>query len=411
MYIERHIEKTIKKTAATFSSVFVTGPRQVGKTTTLTHMNPKIPLVSLDGLSEAAAAKADPKGFLDMNPWPVVIDEVQYAPELFRYIKIEVDAEKASGVYKPMFYLTGSQRYLMMQNLSESLAGRAGIVEMLGLSQREILGCKNIGIFAPTAQYVNKRKKQGKHLDAAGVWSAIYRGDLPELQVRKEADPTLVYASYVDTYLGRDVSTLGQVGDLSKFRMLLKATADSAGSQLNKAELSRDLGIDQKTTNKWLSVLEASGIIYLLQPYRNSTRSSLVKTPKLYFSNTGVLAYLLGIRSAEEAENTNAAGALIENYAIGEIVKSYLNDTGRIPELRYYREHRGKEIDLLLEEGGQLFPIEIKKTKTPTPSDLSNFKMLDGLKGVKRGPGAVLCLCEEAVSFGEGDMAIPIGMI
>jgi len=270
---------------------------------------------------------------------------------------------------------------------------------------------QNIGPFTPTAQYVSKRKKQGKYLDAPGVWNAIFRGDLPELQVRKEADPTLVYASYVDTYLGRDVSTLGQVGDLSKFRMLLKAIADCAGSQLNKAELSRELGIDQKTANKWLSVLEASGIIYLLQPYRNSVRSSLVKTPKLYFSNTGILAYLLGIRSAGEAENSKAAGALIENYAIGEIAKSYLNDTGRIPELRYYREHRGKEIDLLLEEDGQLFPIEIKKTKTPTPSDMSNFKILDGLKSSKRGQGAVLCLCDEALAFGEGDMAIPIGMI
>ncbi|MDR2109624.1 MAG: ATP-binding protein [Coriobacteriales bacterium] len=411
MYIKRHIEPVIKKTADAFSAVLVTGPRQVGKTTTLSQMNPDVPFVSLDDISEATSATTDPKGFLDINPWPVTIDEVQYAPDLFRYLKIEIDAAKAAGVYKPMYYLTGSQRYLMMQNLTESLAGRAGIVELLGLSQREAVGCANIGPFKPTPAYLNRREKQPKHLLADAVWNAIFQGDLPELQARPEIDPTLVYASYLDTYLSRDVSALGQVGDLSKFRMLLKATAASAGSQLNKADLSRELGIDHKTTSKWLSALEAAGIIYLLRPYQNSTRASLVKTPKLYFSNSGLLTHLLGIRSAEEAEGSKAAGALLENYAIGEIVKSYLNDNGRIPELRYYREHKGKEIDLLIEEDGRIYPIEIKKTKTPTPSDLSNFKMLDSNKGVERGTGAVLCLCEKAFAFGEGDLAIPVGMI
>ena len=411
VYIKRHIEQTIRKTAETFSTVLITGPRQVGKTTTLSFLYPNILFVSLDDISVALSAKIDPKGFLDLNPWPLIIDEIQYAPDLLRYLKLKVDAAKAAGVYKPMYYLTGSQRYLMMQNLTESLAGRAGVVEMLGLSQREIMVCPNIGPFMPTPEYEQKRRKGSDCLDASHVWKAIFRGDLPELQIRQEVDPTLLYASYVDTYLGRDVSALGQVGDLSKFRMLLKATADIAGSQLNKAELSRELGIDSKTTNKWLSVLEASGIIYLLQPYQNSTRASLVKTPKLYFSNTGLLAYLLGIRSTQEAESSRAAGKLLENYAIGEVVKSFLNDSGRMPELRYYREHKGREIDLLIEKDGMLYPLEIKKTKTPTPGDMDNFKMLDDLKGAKRGPGAVLCLCEQAIAFGDKGMAFPVGMI
>jgi predicted AAA+ superfamily ATPase len=273
------------------------------------------------------------------------------------------------------------------------------------------VGCASIGPFKPTLKYLSRREKQPKHFSTGDVWGAIFRGDLPELHARPEVDPALVYASYLDSYLSRGVSTLGQVGDLSRFRMLLKAVAVSAGSQLNKADLSRELGIDHKTTNKWLSALEAAGIIYLLRPYQNSAWASLVKTPKLYFSNSGLLVHLLGIRSAEEAEKSGSAGALLENYAIGELVKSHLNDTGRIPELRYYREHKGREIDLLIEDDGQLYPIEIKKTRTPTPRDVSNFKMLDGIKGAKTAPGAVLCLCEKPFAFGEGDMAIPIGMI
>jgi predicted AAA+ superfamily ATPase len=411
MYINRHIEKAIKEASEAFSAVLLTGPRQVGKTTTLRHLTPSIPFVSFDDIGEATSASTDPQGFLKQNHWPLVIDEVQYAPDVFRYMKIEIDSAKASGNYEPMYYLTGSQRYLMMQNLSESLAGRAGIVEMLGLSAREIIGCPNIGAFMPTTEYIEMRQIYPHSLKAVDVWEAIYRGDLPELQVRKEANPTLIYASYVDTYLGRDVSMLSQVGDIVKFRMLLKATADNAGALLNKAELSRDLGIDQKTLNKWLSVLQASGIIFLLQPYRSSTRSSLVKTPKLYFSNTGLLAYLLGISSAEEAENSKSAGALIENYAIGEITKSFLNDSGRIPELRFYREHQGKEIDLLIEVDDMVYPIEIKKTTSPTPENMSNFHMLDKLNGINRGPGALLCLTEKTLTFGDNGLAIPIGLI
>lgn len=406
MYLRRHIEDTIEKAARTFSALDVTGPRQVGKTTMLQQLYPKASYVTLDRFDVLESAKDDPEEFLAIQKEPVIIDEVQYVPSLFRYIKIASDSQSGK---KGRFFLTGSQRYAMMQGVDESLAGRAGIIEMLGLSFREIQQDAFAIPFMPTQEYLKKREQSLRYpFDNVDIWNHIYKGDLPELYTNLELSVSLYYESYIEAYLRRDVRELAHVGDLAKFNRFLTMVAYSHGSILNKSDLADKAGISFPTAEKWLSVLEASNIIYLLKPFSANTRKRLVKSPKIYFLNSALAASLSGLSSPDQIMTSREAGAYFEGYVLSEIIKSHLNDSGRFPEIYYYRDSDKNEIDFVLVDGLDLYPIEVKKSRRPTKSDFSSFSYLDSFVGYQRKSGAVICNSTSPLPFQENNWAIPV---
>ncbi|MCL2757509.1 MAG: ATP-binding protein [Coriobacteriia bacterium] len=434
-YISRHIENAVKEAARTFPAVVVTGPRQVGKTTMLRELFPQAPYMTLDRLDALEAARREPERFISLldasgrsTGGPVVIDEVQYAPDLFRYTKIAIDAQRHE---KGRFMFTGSQRFQMMQGIDESMAGCVGIIEMLGLSLREILRSTATEPFMPTEEYFLKRGHLGTpQQEHAGlptasptnqptplpasltaypdIWEMAFRGDLPELYADTSMDSNTFYGSYIETYLKRDVRDLAHVGDLTSFNRFMSLTALLHGQQLNKASLAAMAGLTAVTVTRWLSVLEALGIIYLLKPFLANTGKRLTKTPKLYFLNSGLAARLCGFETAGELERSSQAGAFFEGLVITEILKSHLNATGRLPDVYYYREHGGSEIDLILCKGTNLYPIEIKKSTMARTGDTDAFKHLDSFTGFKRQAGAVICNCPDLLPLGDDSWACPV---
>lgn len=410
-YVHRHITSVLEKAATTFPATILSGSRQVGKSTILEHEHPDASYTTFDRLDVLQAAQSAPERFLASLPRPAIIDEVQYCPELFRYIKMDADARKHE---KGQFFLTGSQRFQMMEGVDESLAGRAGIVEMLGLSLREMLGDAFCEPFVPTQRYRAERHPKPM---GSSVWEMIYRGDLPELFVDMTMDASAYYASYVETYLRRDVRDLAHVGDLTTFDRFLRLVASRHGQVLNKTALASDCGISFATADRWLSVLEASNIIYLLRPFTASTRKRLVKSPKLYFLNSGIAASLCGLGSAQEVAASRQAGALFEGFVIAEVVKSFLNRTGRFPELYYYRDSNGREIDLVIEQDRMLFPVEIKAAEIARPTDAKVFTALDAFAGYERQPGVVICNMQGTggtplpLPLPDGSMAMPVSCI
>lgn len=386
MFIQRHIAPVLEATSKTFPVVIVSGPRQVGKTTLLQKQNPDAEYVTFDRLDVLRSAEESPEQFLESLMHPAIIDEVQYCPDLFRYIKINIDSNKPGKGY---LFLTGSQRFQMMQGVDESLAGRAGIVAMLGLSLREVLDDPFREPFIPTDNFFKRRSS--KPLDG-DVWESIWRGDLPELVADSEMDVAIYYQSYIETYLRRDVRDLAHVGDLTKFNRFLSVLALRHGQILNKSSLASECEVSLPTVERWLSVLEASSIIYFLRPFTASSKKRLVKSPKLYFLNSGLVASLLGLATAAEAASSEMAGALFEGYVVAEVAKSFLNASGRLPELYFYRDSNGKEIDLVIPDGKKLHPVEIKKAEIARPTDAKSFAALDAFAGYERSTGAVICM-------------------
>lgn len=408
MYLPRHIEEVIKKTAQIFPAVVITGSRQIGKTTLLQQILPEASYTTLDRVEVFEAALDSPERFLLLQEEPAIIDEVQYAPTLFRSIKILADQEKGK---KGRFFLTGSQRYAMMQGVDESMAGRAGIIEMLGLSLREInQDLFNIP-FLPTETYIKARQKSlssQKKLDESSLWEIIFKGDLPELHSQPSLDASLYYNSYIETYLRRDVGDLAHVGDLLKFNRFMVLAAHLHGQILNKSDLADKAGVSYMTAERWLSVLEASNIIYLLKPFSANTRKRLVKSPKMYFLNSGLAARLQGFTEPGQLESSKEAGAYFEGFVLSEIIKSHLNSTGLLPEIYYYRDSNKNEIDIVLVEGLDLYPIEIKKAHRIQSKDAEAFRYLDEVKGYTRKSGAVIGNAEEPLPINENDWAIPV---
>lgn len=404
MYIKRHIESAVGDSARMFPAVVLTGPRQVGKTTLLTTILPQATAVTLDRLDNLDAALDDPETFLRSLQTPALIDEVQYAPSLFRYLKIAIDASRAE---KGRFFLTGSQRYLMMQGLDESLAGRVGTVEMLGLSLREMTGCDFRMPFAATEEYLMTRRGHSAQMDIDDIWELIYRGDLPELYADRSIDASRYYAAYIDTYLRRDVRGLAHVGDLSSFNRFMVMLALLHGQQLNKVGLAARAGISVPTVTRWLSVLEAANIVYLLKPFYANSNKRLVKTPKLYFLNPGIAARLLNFSSAVELQSSIQAGAFFEGFVLTEIIKGHLNAGLPMPDLYYCRDTNGNEVDLVLCDGLSLYPVEIKSSSLARSADTAKFKLLDSLAGFQRQPGMVVCNCAQPLPLGDGSWACP----
>lgn len=405
MYIKRHIEKVIQKVEKMFSAILITGPRQVGKTTMLRTIKPDIPYITLDDPILLQFALEETGTFFKNTPPPLLIDEIQYAPELFPYIKMIVDKEKRKG----QFFMTGSQQFKMMKNVSESLAGRIGIVNMLGLSMREIHEEEFYLPFLPIEDYYIKRRETLNETNYKEVWKIIHHGSMPDLYA-SEIDWQIFYSSYTKTYIERDVRELTQIGDEVKFLKFMIAVAANTGNLLNYASIAKNIGVSQPTVERWISILCTSGIIYLLEPYHNNILKRAIKTPKVYFLDTGLAAYLTKWNTPEVLENGAMAGAFFETYVIGEIIKSYYN-AGIEPMLFFYRDKEQNEIDLLIMQDGALFPIEIKKNADPKKSDIDAFEKLNHIPGVKRASGGIICLYDNLIGLKGEDMIIPLKFI
>lgn len=399
-YRRRLAENIIYKQEKMFKTILVTGARQVGKTTMLKNIKPNINYITLDDMILNQSALEDPELFLKSNTPPIIIDEIQYAPNLLRYIKIAVDNSEEKALY----YLTGSQQFNLMKNVSESLAGRVGILNLLGLSLREIKDINFNEPFLPTEEYLNKRKEYETDISYKELWNIIYKGSMPALY-QEESDTDMFYAMYVSTYIERDVRNLTQVGDTLSFLKFMTALASRIGQLLNLNNIANEIGISIPTAQRWLSILVASNIVYVLEPYFNNIMKRAVKTPKVYFLDTGLAAYLTKWKTGEVLETGTMSGSFFENYVIVEIIKSYYNSGELRPPVYFYRDKEKREIDLVIEQNGKLYPIEIKKTANPTRDMIENFKVLETMKEV--GDGAIICMYDNILNLDEKNRVIP----
>ncbi|MDR2590580.1 MAG: ATP-binding protein [Oscillospiraceae bacterium] len=403
MYIKRHIEDVLKEAIKEKGVLCITGARQVGKSTVLRTLFSEYKELSLDESRLRNLAIKQPEEFFEQFPPPVFVDEVQYAPSLFSYIKLYIDRTGEKGA----FLLSGSQRYEMMQGVTESLAGRISLIDLYGLSMREILNDKCRDAFIPTEEYLKNRKPQPIKYNE--IWENIWRGFFPEI-VGQSINWSRFYSSYIRTYLDRDVSKLAQVGDLLKFERFMVAVAVRTGGLLNIAEVAKDTGISQPTAERWLSILIASNIVYVLKPYHNNVLKRLIKTPKMYFLDTGLASYLVGWDNAQVLQNGAMSGMIFETFVISEIIKSWTNKDGVTPNMNFYfyRDKDGNEIDLLIKQSGTLYPIEIKKHISCDSSDITAFKQLDRIPDMKRGNGCVVCMANDVLPITNTDKAIGV---
>lgn len=407
MYIKRHAEKTVQELSRMFGAVLVAGPRQVGKTTMLEKLTCGMNYATLDDPILRAGAEEESGTFFKDNPPPVFIDEIQKAPALFEQIKMLLDRERKKG----QFFMCGSQQFKMMKGVSESLAGRIGLVTLLGFSLRESHGIEFDMPFLPTEEYFALRRPHTADISYDEVWNTIHRGSMPELYENPDFNWQMFYGAYVRTYIDRDVRELSEIGDTVKFTKFMVAAAASTGQLLNLSSLARDVGVSQPTAERWLSILVASNLVYLLQPYSNNITKRAVKTPKLYFLDTGLAAYLTKWNTPDVLKNGAMAGAFFESFVISEIIKSYYNKGILELPLYFYRDKDMNEIDLLIEENGILHPIEIKKHADPRKKDTDAFDLLDKLPNIKRGPGGVVCLYDKLVTLRGMDKVIPIDFL
>ncbi|MDA3884656.1 MAG: ATP-binding protein [Candidatus Delongbacteria bacterium] len=407
MYIKRTVEQFINRVSEQFPALLITGARQVGKTTLLRHTSSEErTYITLDDPTNLSLAKNDPALFFKRFPPPVLIDEIQYAPELLPYIKILIDEKHDKG----MFWLTGSQQFHLMKGISESLAGRIGIINLLGLSKHEILNKgKDYQPFLPTFEIIKNRAEINKNISLNKLYQMIWRGSLPALYESLNIEKELFYSSYIQTYIQRDVRDLTKVGDETSFLRFLKATAARTGNLLNISDLARDTDISPNTAKSWLSILETSGIIYLLQPYHTNVSKRLIKSPKLYFFDTGLCSYLTGWTSPETLESGAYSGNILETWIFIEILKSYWHN-GIKENFFFYRDKDAKEIDLLILKDGKIFPFEFKKSASPKKDHIKNFKLLNKFN-LPIGEGGLICLCDDYIPLNENVTAIPVELI
>jgi len=401
-YRNRHIEKVLKSIKEQFPILLLSGPRQVGKTTVLQQIGKgKYTEISFDDPILRNRVLADPNLFLKNNRPPLLLDEVQYVPELFPFLKMQVDRNRKDGD----FLMTGSQAFVLMKNVSESLAGRVGILELQGISQREMHACDFMLPFIPTREYIEERQKVlFAHND---LWADIHRGYMPELVFNPHKDREVFYSSYVQTYIQRDVRQLTQVADESLFVKFMVSLAARSGELLNYESVAKDIGVSNETVKRWVSILQTSRIIYLLQPYSSNHLKRAIKTPKIYFMDTGLMAYLTRWPTPETLVNGAKAGNFFETYFVGEIIRSFLNAGKTDLPLYFYRDRDGVEIDLVIEDGGTLYPVEIKMSASPALSMAKAFIALDGIPNMVRGNGVVLCSYDRPLWLSEDVIALP----
>lgn len=418
MYISRHIENVLCKAGKTFKAVLVTGARQVGKSTLLKKVYPEQNYITFDDPILLSETKREPGLFFRNNDTPITLDEVQYISDLFPYIKIECDKDDENG----KFALTGSQQYSLMQNVSESLAGRVAILELQGLSLREIQGIGFNKPFIPSEEYLKQRKKY--YLPKEDIWNVIHRGFYPAL-ANPDVDWQLFYSSYIKTYIERDINELGHVKDQLKFTNFLSIMAARTGQILNYSQVAQQTDCSVSTIKEWTSLLEASGIIYLLQPYSNSVLNKTIKAPKLYFRDTGLVCFLVRLQSAETTRISHMAGAIFETFVVSEILKSFANagEDYRM-HISYYRgrdklrrKENGEkitieaEIDLMIEQDDIIYPVEIKMSANPKLEMVQAFDVIDRIPGKVRGTECIICLYDKLMWLNDNVVAVPVEFI
>ncbi len=407
MYIKRDMEKLVTELSSEYPAILITGPRQVGKTTMLQKLMEGTgrAYVTLDDLNARQLAKTDPELFLQTYGTPILIDEVQYAPELFTYIKIMVDKNHTPGE----FWLTGSQAFKLMQGIQESLAGRVAVLNLSSLSQNEIYNhCVNEP-FKPDLERLKQKQSKADSADLMQMFERIWRGSMPAIASGTYSNRDIFYSSYISTYINRDVRDLLPAVDSLNFLQFITAVAARTSQLLNIAEIARDASIDQMTAKKWLGILETLGLIFYLRPYSNNALKRAIKTPKLYFTDCGLAVYLTKWSSPETLESGAMNGAIFENYVVSEIVKSYYN-AGKEPYLYYYRDKDAREIDVIMESDGRLHPIEIKKSASPNNGMIKAFSLLDKAT-VPRGVGAVICMKNELSALSRENLIVPAWLI
>ena len=405
-YITRSLEKVVLQVTKEYPVVLISGPRQVGKTTMLKKLMEGTGrnYVTLDDLQERALAKNDPEMFLQLHKPPILIDEVQYAPELFSMIKLIVDKEHRKGD----FWLTGSQIFDLMKGVQESLAGRVAVLSLSSLSQTEIYGGED-SPFQLDLKHLTERKEGRTIADLQEIFRRIFQGSMPAIVSKEISNNSIFYGSYLSTYIERDVRNLSDAIDSLKFLRFLTAVAARCSQMLNVNEIAKDADINLKQAKDWMGILETLGIIFYLHPFSNNMLKRLVKTPKYYFYDTGLVAYLTKWSSPETLENGAMNGAILENYVVSEIRKSYLN-SGKAPFMYYYRDKDAREIDIILEQNGELNPIEIKKSANPAPEILRSFSVLEKT-GLNRGKGAVICMKMELSAFNQENFIVPVWLL
>lgn len=417
-YIKRTIENAIRKNEKSFPVVMITGPRQVGKTTLLNMImkeNKEITYVSLDDLNARTLAIEDPELFFRTYETPLIIDEFQYAPNILSYIKIQVDKKRLENLENDkikcngLYYLTGSQAFQTMKNITESLAGRVGILDLYGLSNREINKVEE-DIFIPDLEIL-KNKVKVKKLSTLKLYEKIIRGSYPELYKNQDMDKNKYFETYIRTYIERDIRQIINVQEELKFLKFINNIAARTGQELNMTDICNGIGISNSTGDRWLSILTNSGLVYLLQPYFNNTVARIIKKPKIYFMDTGLACYLAGYIDAVTLEKSAYSGAIFETYVISEIIKSYTNQGIEAKKyLYYYRDNNLKELDLLIIYNNIVYPIEIKKSASPKRDSIKNFEVVNKF-GMKVGNGGVICMKEELFPIDKNNNYIPIELI
>ena len=420
MYIERTIEPTIKKISETFPVLIVTGPRQVGKTTLLTRLaDPNRKIVSLDNPTIRAFARSDPEMFLQRYAPPVLIDEVQFALELLDYIKGYVDRKKTCGD----FWLTGSQTFHMMKKVTESLAGRAGIVKMQGLSNSEIRG-KHFAPFQVDIPELMNRMSDTEPMNITQIFSRIYKGAMPRLYENENVDKEQYYESYLETYIGRDIKDLTQVADELSFLNFMTVVAARTATNVNYEALAGEVGVSAPTVKQWMSILVSSGLVALIPAFSNNALKRVIKAPRMYFLDTGLCSHLTRWSSAEVMERGAMDGQFFETWVVSEIYKSYIN-AGKNPPLYFYRDSNKKEIDLIIYQDGIVSPVEIKKGSAPKDA-VKNFSVLNPIEEeaasedvfsgtahlkTKVGTGAVVCMPPDLIPVDRKNWYVPAWII
>ena len=406
-YIERTLERKFLKMSSFFKAVLITGARQVGKTTILKHLaeGQKRTYVSMDNTMARTLAKSKPVLFFQTYKPPIIIDEIQKAPELFEQIKIMCDESEERG----LFWLTGSQQYNMMKNVRETLAGRIGILELYSLSKNEVDGIRFPNEMDFSLACLQQRQACTGKNDVVDVFDHIWRGGMPDAIYADAEQRQEYYNSYIETYLMRDVSEEGGITDSVRFRKFLNACAALVAEQVNYKTLAEAAEISQPTAKDWLRLLQGLGIIYLLQPFANNELKRLAKTPKLYFCDTGLCAYLSMWLTRDTLMNGAASGHYFENYVIIELMKNFSYSSVKA-NLTYYRDSNAKEIDVMVEENGLIHPLEIKKSANPDRREIKKYEIIDKTN-LERGSGGIICMCEEVIPIDGKNCFIPCNLI